>query len=77
MNKQNKMPNGEDSVAGMSEGMLNAKALTRFRQLTNYGRSGRKYNINLDDYSPEVVDEIEQRANELVADYHSGRIGLL
>ncbi len=66
-----------DQVVTLSEGTLNAKALTRFRQLTNYGRSGKKYNIDLDAYQPEVADEIEQRAHDLLADYHSGRIGLL
>jgi hypothetical protein len=69
-----------EAATGFEQGnerRINATALTMFRQLTGYGRTGRISPVDLSDYAPEVADEIEQRAHNLLADYHSGKIGLL
>lgn len=69
--------NEKQGASALSEQSLNSTALKRFRQLTRYGRVGKQVDIDLEQYEPEVADQIESRALELLADYHSGRIGLI
>jgi hypothetical protein len=71
--------NGE-ALTGFEQGCerrINATALTMFRHLTGYGRTGKIAEVDLSEYSPEMAEEIEQRAHSLLVDYHSGKIGLL